>query len=274
MATKNRRRTTRRYRRRRPCDIVPFALQADLQVQPRIDAPNPSLAFPEKYLFPIADGGAFDDLMIEATNALIDPISNVEPYFLNQGMQRGLSWLGAQFHALWYIDEQPAEFMTEAPLIASVRVGFALMRFEWQLTALTTAGTGDIVSGRSIPDIPNLFSRDERFLQDVFLREEVILGPLYTVGDDTNLAGIQQYRDSSGGYLDYVQNTVNDASIRFRVQGGPATSNKQYFKTRSKRRLDETHAIGLCVNIAPSFDISDSFSVRLELHGLQKIKGK
>jgi len=276
MARRRRFRTTRR-RRSSPCDIIPLTIpNGTLAVHPGEEGGNPPPDFvtPERYLFPICDGTAFNDLLLAAARSASG--ADTDAYYDAQGQTRGLSWLGANFKLIFSINDSISNFVTGAPLVADIRIAWGLMRYEWGFTPIIDTGTpgAGTFAAKELPEIPNLFSRDERFLQDVFLRDEMLLGPIWTpFNSDPNVASYICYRDTTGGALDYLQTTgAGYINNQFVVNTGPACSNQTHFRTKSRRRVDETHAIGLVINIAPTFELSDVMTIGFTLHGLQKVK--
>jgi len=97
-------RSRRVARRRRPCDVIPLSLCAQLLPVPQ---PGPDQSYtcdnPLKHEIVLLDGAALDTILRS-----VDPGDYLSG---GQGLTRGLSFLGAEFWMCLSFTDQVASFM-------------------------------------------------------------------------------------------------------------------------------------------------------------------
>jgi len=255
-------RTTRaRFRRtrRRHNDVVPISLCRDPLVMP---FPGPyNCVDPFTFAVPLVDGGALQNILKQAASAAVIP----EDYNTSQGMSRGISFHGCQFDFVWGFQGDPNQsFNNNAGFTTfTVTAAFGLVKIETQPDPVTAV--------RTPVRIPNLFSPDEQLAGDYLYRWHSRL-PLWTVGtsaDQPVSTGI--FTDSTGMLLSTFcyQETTN---CYLTVGTGSHTQIRH--RVKSKRFLDEDHAIYLVGALACPVDQSDIATFSIDMLGYMALMGR
>lgn len=247
MAFRRMRRPFRRFgkfrRRSRPADIVPFGF-----CDGSIVVASPSSDVDTEYtcVDPFIDasclisGGARDAIIRTTAASSV----GVAYYYQQQGMERGISFLGMRFDHDITLSGR-ANGTTPAQLFRQGAANFSQDVFSiyWNCGIVLLEEKRDPVTGGTFPtDLPNLFSHDERDLADVLYRwdyrMDFVLGP--DIGSTSRAQGAWMYstRGTYIGLFDALSNPVQgpgDANF------GPTNPHKHY--VRNRRKLDEQHGI-------------------------------
>lgn len=254
-----RRRATRRKRR---ADVVPLSIcRSGL-----IFGPEPPLNCVDAKIWatPLADGGAMQNVLRQAAEAAVIP----SDYFDAQGTTRGLSWLGADFDMVLAFNDAPTSlWSTDFP-----NGGFFEMTFACGVVRIET--TPDPVTAvRGPTRLPNLFTRDEQLDGDVLkrwhMRLPIWVPPLPQNGGPNEFV----YATDSTGMVGQLECIAPEGQTCF-VNSGAGSSNMTHHRIKSRRFLDEDHAIYLVVCLATPLSTDDTTSIALDVLGAQFIRGR
>lgn len=256
-----RRSSKKRPTRRRPrADVVPFSIcRAGMQFGPE---PPLNCVDAKIFAFPIADGGAMQNVIKAAANAAVLPAD----YFDAQGSTRGLSWLGADFDLVLAFNDTPTSlWSTDFP-----NGGFFEITFACGLVRIETV-PDPVTDSRGPTRLPNLFTRDEQLDGDVLKRWHMRL-PIWV--PPTTAEGPTQFvyaTDSTGmvGQLECISETQSCF-----VNSGSGSHNVTHHRIKSRRFLDEDHALYLVICMALPISTDDTTSIALDVLGAQFIRGR
>lgn len=250
-------------RRRRPADIVPLSLCRDGYVIP-ISTPSETAGGctdPFQVAFPLADGGALDAIL---HNAAVSA-GHTEQYYDAQGVSRGLSVLGLEFQLHLSLTWSPEAMSPQQPLATSFVVQWAVVVEE--MTFNPNLGT------RGPTELPNLFSRDEQDLTGKILYRYTDILQFFA-GLDTGATSLMTTTNYGVGIrtFDHTALPTNALEGTF----GSFTGLKRH-RVRSRRRLDENHALFLMLNITTGItpgDLSSDPTLGVSCMGLMKLRGR
>lgn len=264
---KFRRRSRRTFRRkRRPCDIVPLSLCREGFEIPLDDEDDPDLgtcAKPYQVAFPLADGGALDTIL--QASALAN-VGSTEAYYDAQGVSRGLSVLGLEFALHLFLTWSPEAMAASLPLLTSFTVQWAIM-------------VEEMTSGpplRGPLNLPNLFSRDEKDLTGKLLYRWTDELPFVALPTSQGAPSLVQ--STNYGQSIVLQSDPNQTGHDIDIQGTLAShTGLRRHRVRSRRRLDENHALFLMLNITTGVlagSVSSTAQLGLNCMGLMKLRGR
>jgi len=251
-------RSPRRPRRR--ADIVPLSICRDAFIIP--PGPATTCFDPLITAIPLADGGAVDNILRVAANAALIP----EDYFDAQGMSRGLSFLGAKFdHVLAFGDTTSSLFGGDFPnggiFVITAACGF--VRIETKRDPVTDV--------RTPTTLPNLFTRDETLDGDVLLRWHHRLPVVTPATGGNGVTAEVWYCDTTGAALFFSCIGAEQACF---TNAGSGSSTSLHHRVKSRRFLDEDHALYYvcCLSYPLSFD--DSSHIAVDMLGAMALRGK
>lgn len=235
--------------------MVPFSLCRQAIVVAALGETTYTCTDPFVEATTLVDGGARDAILAVAAAAGPQP----SLYQQQQGMDRGISFLGAKFqHRMAYIGQVSLDLNAGAyPAIFQIGIASALVKTQMHV---------DPVTGIRLPDkLPNLFASDEQDTGEILLRWSNHLNMMIAASNSSD----ELYAVSTDGDLQAFQ-----TGSPFVLLGSAASNQPNRFATRNKRFLDEEHALMLVHCLTVPVPLHRDFSIGYEVYGHLKVRGR
>jgi len=215
--------------------------------------------------FPIADGGALDNILRISANTAPNPVPS--DYFNAQATTKGLSWLGADFDCVLAFNDATGNIWSTVGAAGGV---FFEVTFACGIVAIETRP--DPVSDIRTPtDLPNLFSRDETLDGDVLkrwhMRMPILVPPTGPEGPSTFLWAT----DTLGMAVVHSCLTAEQSCYTVAATGDRCA---MHHRIKSRRFLNEEKALYFVVCIDFPYPNDDTFQFALDVLGAQFIRGR